>query len=51
MADGGPRHGGWLGGRAHLVMQKGAGFVRPLYLMMVIALLLKLLYERFAGVG
>jgi uncharacterized protein len=41
--------GGVLG--AHLVMHKGAGFVRPLYLIVVIALLLKLLYERFAGVG
>jgi uncharacterized membrane protein YfcA len=36
---------------AHLVIHKGAGFVRPLYLLVVIALLLKLLYERFAGVG
>jgi uncharacterized membrane protein YfcA len=41
--------GGVLG--AHLVIHKGAGFVRPLYLLVVIALLLKLLYERFAGVG
>jgi uncharacterized membrane protein YfcA len=39
--------GGVLG--AHLVMHKGAGFVRPLYLIVVIALLLKLLYERFSG--
>jgi uncharacterized membrane protein YfcA len=41
--------GGVLG--AHLVMNKGAGFVRPLYLIVVIALLLKLLYERVAGMG
>jgi uncharacterized protein len=41
--------GGVLG--AHLVMHKGAGFVRPLYLIVVMALLLKLLYERFTGVG
>jgi uncharacterized protein len=41
--------GGVLG--AHLVMHKGAGFVRPLYLIVVIALLLKLVYERFAVVG
>jgi hypothetical protein len=34
---------------AHLVVHKGAGFVRPLYLIVVIALLLKLLYERVAG--
>jgi hypothetical protein len=36
---------------AHLVMQKGAGFVRPLYLIVVIALLLKLLYARVSGIG
>ena len=41
--------GGVLG--AHLVIHKGAGFVRPLYLIVVIALLLKLLYERFVVVG
>jgi uncharacterized membrane protein YfcA len=41
--------GGILG--AHLVMHKGAGFVRLLYLIVVIALLLKLLYERFSGMG
>jgi hypothetical protein len=34
-----------------MVMRKGAGFVRPLYLLVVIALLFKLLYERFVGVG
>jgi hypothetical protein len=32
-------------------MQKGAGFVRPLYLTVVIALLLNLLYERVTGTG
>ena len=41
--------GGVLG--AHLVMHKGAGFVRPLYLIVAIALLLKLLYARVAGIG
>jgi hypothetical protein len=41
--------GGVLG--AHLVVHKGAGFVRPLYLIVVIALLLKLLYERITGMG
>ncbi len=41
--------GGVLG--AHLVIDKGAGFVRPLYLIVVIALLLKLLYGRVAGMG
>jgi uncharacterized membrane protein YfcA len=41
--------GGVLG--AHLVMHKGAGFVRPLYLIVVIALLLTLLYARVAGIG
>ena len=41
--------GGVLG--AHLVIDRGAGFVRPLYLMVVIALLLTLLYERVAGTG
>jgi uncharacterized protein len=41
--------GGVLG--AHLVIDKGAAFVRPLYLIVVIALLLKLLYERVAGMG
>jgi uncharacterized protein len=41
--------GGVLG--AHLVIHKGAGFVRPLYLIVVIALLLKLLYERVVGIG
>lgn len=40
--------GGVLG--AHLVMHKGAGIVRPLYLSVVIMLLLKLLYERVAGI-
>jgi uncharacterized protein len=37
--------GGVLG--AYLVIKKGAGWVRPLYLTVVILLLLKLLYERF----
>jgi hypothetical protein len=41
--------GGVLG--AHLVITKGAGFVRPLYLAMVMLLVLKLLYERFSGAG
>jgi uncharacterized membrane protein YfcA len=41
--------GGVLG--AHVVIDRGAGFVRPLYLIVVIALLLKLLYERVMGMG
>jgi uncharacterized protein len=41
--------GGVLG--AHLVVHKGAGLVCPLYLIVVIALLLTLLYERVAGMG
>lgn len=38
--------GGVLG--VYVVIKKGAGWVRPLYLTVVILLLLKLLYERFA---
>lgn len=41
--------GGVLGAR--LVVNRGAGFVRPLYLTVVTGLLLKLLYDRFGGVG
>lgn len=38
--------GGVLG--AHLVMNRGARVVRPLYLTVVVLLLLKLLYERYS---
>jgi uncharacterized membrane protein YfcA len=41
--------GGVLG--AHVVIDEGAGLVRPLYLLVVIALLLKLLYTRVSGTG
>ena len=41
--------GGVLGAR--LVIDRGATFVRSLYLIVVIAVLLKLLYERFSGFG
>lgn len=40
--------GGVLG--AYVVIKKGAGWVRPLYLTVVILLLLKLIYERFEWV-
>jgi len=36
---------------AHPVIDRGAGLVRPLCLIVVIALLLKPLYERVAGMS